>query len=239
VEGGVATLTLDRPAHGNRIDQDTAAALCDIVAEIELNEAVAIIVLAARGRYFCLGVDAPGAWAERHDWVAAVGGATRPVVALIQGDAVAEGCELALACDLRIAAAGARFCLPQLGEGRLPQHGATQRLPRLVGRTRALEILLSGRTVGAREAARIGLVSEVVPRRALRAAAARTVAALRAKAPVALRLAKEAVLKGMDLTLEQGIRLEQDLYVLLQTTADRREGIRAFLKRRPPRFRGR
>ena len=105
-------------------------------------------------------------------------------------------------------------------------------------RMRAMELLLSGRRVGAREAAAIGLVCRVVPATAFELVVAQEVAALREKGPVALRLAKEAVQKGLDLTLDQGIRLEQDLYVLLQTTADRAEGIRAFLKKRRPRFRG-
>jgi enoyl-CoA hydratase len=156
----------------------------------------------------------------------------------VNGDAIAEGCELALACDLRLAAAAARFALPQLTEGRLPSHGGTQRLPRLIGRTRALELLLSGRRVGAREAEAIGLVNRVLPTRSFAAALRRAVTALAAKGPLALRLAKEAVSRAPDLTFEQGVRLEQDLYVLLQTTADRAEGVRAFLARRTPRFRG-
>jgi hypothetical protein len=170
--------------------------------------------------------------------VAAIGALTRPVLAVVNGDAVAEGCELALACDLRIAFSGARFSLPQISEGRLPAHGATQRLPRIIGRMRAMEMLLTGRFMTAREALNIGLVSRVAARAQLATVVREEVESLRNKGAIALRLAKDAVVKGLDLTLEQGIRLEQDLYVLLQTTADRQEGIQAFLEKRKPRFRG-
>jgi enoyl-CoA hydratase/carnithine racemase len=200
---------------------------------------VRLAVVRGAGRWFCRGVvDSGGDWEMRHDWIAAVGSLTVPVLAVIAGDAIAEGAELALACDLRIASRAARFAFPQMLTGRLPRHGATQRLPRLIGRMRALDLLLSGRPVEAREAERIGLVSRIVPAGKLATAVRQAVAELSAKGPIALRLAKEAVLKGADLTFEQGVRLEQDLYVLLQTTADRAEGINAFLSKRPPRFTG-
>lgn len=231
---GVAWLTLP----GARVDRDAAQALCDAAAEIAFDESVCVAVVRGRGRHFCVGVEAGGDWASRHDWVAAVGSLSVPVVAAIGGDALAEGAELALACDLQIASATAGMGFPHIVEGRLPRHGGTQRLPRAVGRTRALELLLSGRRVSAREALRIGLVSHVAPAAGLDASVRQLVEGLRAKGPIALRLAKEAVLKGADLTLEQGIRLEQDLYVLLQTTVDRAEGVRAFLGKRSPRFRG-
>jgi enoyl-CoA hydratase len=163
---------------------------------------------------------------------------TRPVIAAIQGDAVAEGLELALACDLRVVSDRAHFAMPQMTAGRLPAHGGTQRLPRVIGRTRALDLLLTGRTLDAREAESFGLVSRVAPHDDLQATLAATLAAVKDKGPIALRYAKEAVLKGNDLTLDQGIRLEEDLYVLLQTTQDRAEGVRAFLQKRKPVFRG-
>lgn len=238
VENGVAWVTLDRRRSGNCIDETVARALCDAAERIEFDEDVALVVLTGRGNIFCGGAVGRGSWEVHHDCVAAIGALTRPVLAVVNGDAVAEGCELALACDLRIAASEARFSLPQIAEGRLPAHGATQRLPRIIGRMRAMELLLTGRSVAAREALDIGLVSRVASRPRLAKAVREEVESLRSKGPVALRLAKEAVVKGLDLTLEQGIRLEQDLYVLLQTTADRQEGIRAFLEKRKPRFRG-
>ncbi len=240
VEDGVARITLARAGRGNRVDLAAAQALCAAAEEIELDDRVAFAVVSGSGSAFCLGVENDGAWeSPRHDWVEAVARLTCPVLAVLNGDAVAEGCELALACDLRLAAPGAGLMLPQVASGRLPRHGATQRLPRLIGRLRALDLLLSGRRVGAREAERIGLVSRVAAKGGFAAAVRAEVAALHEKGPIALRLGKEAVAKGLDLTLEQGLRLEQDLYVLLQTTADRREGVRAFRERRRPRFRGR
>jgi enoyl-CoA hydratase/carnithine racemase len=236
VKDGVAWLILAR-SRGNRIDPTAAQALCDRAEEIELDDDVALVVVGARGKAFCLGED--GEVPTALDWIGAIGKLTRPVVAAINGDAVAEGCELALACDLRLASTKAVLSLPQINEGRLPSHGATQRLPRLIGRTRALEMLLSGRGVPAREALAMGLVSLVAPPRQFQSALQKEVAALCRKGPLALRLAKEAVTKGLDVTFEQGVRLEHDLYVLLQTTSDRAEGTRAFLEKRRPLFRGR
>jgi enoyl-CoA hydratase len=168
----------------------------------------------------------------------AVGRLTRPVIAAVHGDAVAEGLELALACDLRLVSTDAHLSMPQLLHGRLPSHGGTQRLPRIVGRMRALDLLLTGRSLAASEAEAIGLASRVAAPAVFGAALEALVGTLQSKGPLALRYAKEAVLKGSDLTLDQGSRLEEDLYVLLQTTQDRREGIDAFLTKRKPVFTG-
>lgn len=235
---GVAWLTLARPGQGNRITQALAQELCAAAAEIELDDRVTVVVVAAAGPSFCLGVEGGGEWERGMDWVEAIGQLTRPVVAAVQGDAVAEGLELALACDLRVASAQAHFALPQLSDGRLPAHGGTQRLPRIVGRMRALDLLLTGRTIDAAEAEQIGLVSRLARRSGLARAVGTLIDGLKSKGPVALRYGKEAVLKGPDMTLAQGIRLEEDLYVLLQTTRDRQEGINAFLHKRKPVFRG-
>jgi enoyl-CoA hydratase/carnithine racemase len=238
VAAGVAWLRLERPAAGNRITAELAQALCDAAAEIELDDRVAVVVLAAGGDSFCLGVEDGGEWERRVDWVDAIGRLTRPVIAAVHGDAIGEGLELALACDVRLVSSGARCALPQLTHGRLPVHGGTQRLPRLVGRMRALDLVWTGRSVDASEAEAIGLASRVAAPEAFGAALDALVGALQSKGPIALRYAKEAVLKGSDLTLEQGTHLEEDLYVLLQTTHDRREGIDAFLTQRAPVFTG-
>jgi enoyl-CoA hydratase len=235
VEQGVARIELDTRGQGATIDAATAQALCEAAEAIELDDRVSIAVLRGADGVFCpAGPDEPGP-----DFVAAIAALTMPVVAVVDGTARAEGCELALACDLRIASRRAAFCLPQVREGRFPAYGATQRLPRIIGRTRALDMLLSGRRVRASEAATFGLVTRVVPGARLDAAVEEEVSLLRSKGTIALRLAKEAVVKGLDMTLAQGIRLEQDLYVLLQTTADRADGVRAFLHRRRPKLKGR
>jgi enoyl-CoA hydratase len=238
IEPPVAHLRLQRPAAGNRIDQDLAQRLCAAAEEVEHDDRVALVVLAGEGDAFCVGVEAGGAWQEAFDFVGAIDGLTRPVIAAIRGDAVAEGLELALACDLRFFAENARCGMPQLIDGRLPRHGGTQRLPRIVGRTRALDLLLTGRLVKAAEAERIGIATRVFRRRGFDASLAGVVAELAAKGPIALRYAKEAILKGTDMSFDQGVRLEEDLYVLLQSTSDRREGVEAFLQKRKPRYRG-
>ncbi len=235
---GAAWIRFARSDAGNRIDASLAHTLCELAEELEFDDSVAVVVLAATGPAFCLGVQDGGDWERGADWVQALAALTRPVVAVIQGDAIAEGCEMALACDLRVASTRARFALPQLREGRLPRHGGTQRLPRLVGRMRALDLILTGRTVDATEAEAIGLVSRVAAPDKLEGAAHEVVAGLCRMGPIALRYVKEAIVKGAEMTLDQGIRLEEDLYVLLQTTADRREGVDAFLARRRPVFRG-
>jgi enoyl-CoA hydratase len=159
-------------------------------------------------------------------------------IAAINGDAWGEGLELALSCDIRIASEGARFCLPHTGYGLIPGGGGTQRLPRLVGKGKALEMTLTAEPIDAQEAFRTGLVNKVVPHDELLQEVEELAGRIIARAPIALRYAKEAVNKGLDLTLEQGLRLEADLYFLIQTTDDRMEGIRAFLEKRSPQFKG-
>ena len=220
------------------IDETSAQALCEVAEDLRTDPDSSVVLLRSLGRDFCLGFDG-SKWGAMLDCVAAVAALPQAVVVEIQGRAWAEGCELALAGDLRIADADASFRLPQIGEGRMPSHGGTQRLPRLVGVTRALEILWSGRRVGAAEAVRIGLAARSARKNRLGAEVNKIVAELRNKGPIAVRLAKEAVLAALDLSLDEGIRLEQDLYVLLQTTRDRAEGVRAFLEKRRPRFVGR
>jgi enoyl-CoA hydratase/carnithine racemase len=241
IRGGVAWITLARPATRNRCDAELCTALVEACAAAEDGDDVRVAVLAARGRAFSAGLARvhprpDPAWP---DAIAAVGAMTKPVIAAVQGDAVGWGFALALACDVRVAATDAVFALPELREGRFPVGGATQRLPRIVGVARALDLVLLGTRLAARGAADWGLVSEVVPPARLAAAVDDRARALAARGPVALRLGKEAVVRALDLPLADGMRLEEDLYVLLQTTEDRREGVRAFLERRRSRFRGR
>ena len=162
----------------------------------------------------------------------------RPVIAAINGDAIGQGLELALACDLRIAQETSHFGLPFIQAGLIPGDGGTQRLSRLVGRAKALEMILTGKIIDAQEAWRIGLVNQFVPPFKLLETAGGIAREMASRGPFALRYAKEAVHQGMDLTLGQGLRLEADLYFLLHTTQDRTEGIRAFREKRVPHFRG-
>jgi len=162
-----------------------------------------------------------------------------PTLAAIQGDAVGQGLELVLACDIRIAAETAHFGFPEIKKGLIPRDGGTQRLVRLVGRGKAIEMILTGEVIDAQEALRIGLLNRVVPSESLTAVSLKMAQEIGSKAPIAMGYAKEAIYKGMDMTLEQGLRLEADLYLLLHTTKDRTEGIKAFQEKRPLRFEGR
>lgn len=168
----------------------------------------------------------------------AVAAINQPAIATISGDAIGEGLELALACDIRLASDKAKFGLPQVSKGAIPMDGGTQRLARVVGKAKALELILTGDTIDAGTALEIGLVHKVVPPEDLNAEAEALARNLAAKAPVALRFAKEAVNKGMDLTLEQGLRLEADMYFILHSTVDRTEGITSFREKRQPEFKG-
>lgn len=161
-----------------------------------------------------------------------------PVIASINGDALGQGLELALACDIRISTEASHFGFPHIQKGFIPWDGGTQRLSRLVGRGKALEMILTGEKIDAQEAYRIGLVNKVVPQGDLTAVVMKMAREMASKAPFALKYAKETIYKGMDLTLEQGLHLESDLYLLLHTTKDRTEGIEAFREKRTPRFEG-
>jgi enoyl-CoA hydratase len=241
VRAGVAWMTLARPAFRNRLDAELLGALVAACEEVEEGEDVRVVVLEARGSAFSAGLPSACDWPEPTwpDGIGAVAGLTKPVIAALRGEALGWGLALALACDLRIAASSAVLALPEARHGRLPGGGAIARLVRMVGVARALDLALLGTRLPAARAAEWGLVSTVVEPARLATAVESAARALGARGPLALRLAKEAVVKGFDLPLGEGIRLEQDLYVLLQTTADRREGVRAFLERRAPRFGGR
>ena len=162
----------------------------------------------------------------------------KPVIAGIEGVAMDQCLELILSCDIRIATEQSRFGLSQLEKGTFPMDGGTQRLPRLVGKGKALEMLLTGETIDAQEAYSIGLLNRVVPEKELERTVMEIAKEMGSKSPTALRYAKEAVNAGLDLTLQQGLHLEADLYMLLHTTSDRKEGIRAFQEKKKPQFTG-
>ncbi|OGO43233.1 MAG: hypothetical protein A2137_05140 [Chloroflexi bacterium RBG_16_58_8] len=235
--GHVARVTLNRPAAGNTIDIVMAGELEEACTLIHQDDDIYVVALTGAGRVFCRGGE-KGPDAGLFQSAAAIAALDRPVIAGINGDALGGGLELALACDIRIASHQAHFGLPQVARGRLPADGGTQRLPRIVGRGKALEMLLTGDPISADEALAIGLVNKIVPSGELAGEVEKLAQAIAAKGPIALRYLKEAVLKGLDMTLEQGLRLEADLYFLLHTTADRTEGIKAFLEKRPPKYRG-
>jgi enoyl-CoA hydratase len=236
----IAYITLNQPETDNIINQQLTQELEDICCEINRDDDIYVVIITGAGdRAFCGGSELElNGVGTKYNVATAVASIDRPVIAAINGDAIGQGLELALSCDIRLASDKARFGFPQVASGLIPMDGGTQRLPRIVGRGKALELILTAETINAEEALAIGLVSQVVPRENLAAEVEALAWNIAGKAPIALRYIKEAVNKGMDLTLEQGLRLEGDLYFLLHTTADRTEGIKAFLEKRPPRFKG-
>lgn len=161
-----------------------------------------------------------------------------PVIAAIDGKAHGIGFELALACDIRIASDTTSFCMDQIFYGMMPWDGGTQRLPRLIGRSRAISMLFTGEVISSQQGLREGLIHGVYPPERLADEALYLAQRITSYAPIALKFAKETINKGMDMTLDQGLRLEQDLTVILQSTHDRAEGIESFLKKRMAKFKG-
>jgi enoyl-CoA hydratase/carnithine racemase len=221
--------------------------LTEICAEVTWDEEIRVVVLTgSEEKSFCLNaglnkaVSGTGEEQETKFFSIAepIAKIDRPVIAAIQGDALGQGLEMALACDIRIAAETSRFGLIQIDAGLIPWNGGTQRLTRLVGRGKALEMILTGETIDAREAYRVGLVNKVVPPKELMSTVTGMAREMASKGSIALRYTKEAVYQGMDLALEQGLRLEADLYLLIHTTKDRTEGIKAFREKRVPKFEG-
>jgi enoyl-CoA hydratase len=243
----VVGITLNRPQAGNVIDLRLAQELNEACLDIKHDAEVRVVLITANGDAFCRGGElerarqAGEALADLEPYrvASAVADLEQPVIAAINGDALGQGLELALGGDIRLASPNARFGFPPGAAGLIPMDGGTQRLPRIVGKGKALEMVFTGELLGAEEALEIGLLSRVVAPEELLAEAWGLAENLATKAPIALRYAKEAISKGLDLPLSEGLRLEADLYFLLHTTADRTEGIRAFLEKRSPRFEGR
>ncbi len=232
-DGHIARITLNRPLAANRVNAELAREIQDACATVNQDDDIYVVILIGAGEAFCAGSEETGT-----DVAETVAEIEKPVIAAVNGEAFDEGFELALACDIRLASDKASFHLGQVARGKLPSNGGTQRLPRLIGKGKALELILTGDTISAQEAYEIGLVSKVVPHDKLAAEADALAQKLVTMAPISLRFVKEAVNKGMDMTLPQGLRLEGDLYFLLHTTADRTEGIRAFLEKRKAQFEG-
>jgi enoyl-CoA hydratase/carnithine racemase len=231
---GLVLLTINGALKNNVADSSLAQELYETCNEINFDTGIrAVILTGAAGKAFCTGL-ADGSYSLAEP-VAAL---ECPVIAAMNGDASGIGLELALACDIRVAAKSARLSLPYIKKGLIPSDGATQRLPRLVGRAKAMELMLTGDVLSAEDACSLGLVNRVVPDKKLMGIVIEMGSEMAGMAPLSLKYCKEAVLKGLDMTLEQGLRLEGDLYFLLHTTEDRTEGITAFKEKRKPKFKG-
>jgi enoyl-CoA hydratase len=251
VREGVGYVTVNRPDKLNALNNSVMDELGAAFTAFGGDPAVRGVILTGAGeKAFVAGADigelnqeSPVAAQERslrgRKVLDGIEGLGKPVIAAINGFALGGGCELALACHVRVAAEGARLGTPEVKLGIMCGLGGTQRLPRLVGRGRALEILLTGEMVDAQEALRIGLVNRVVPREKLLEESESLLRKMLANGPVALRVTLEAVNRGLEMPIGEALTFEATLFGLICTTEDMKEGTRAFLEKRPPKFQGR
>jgi enoyl-CoA hydratase len=249
-DGAVAVVTVNRPGVLNALNGATLDELHRAVGDLTSDSAVRVLIVTGAGeKSFVAGADirelAAMSAADSREYARqgqrvfdAIEQMGKPVIAAINGFALGGGCELAMACTLRIAADRARLGQPEIGLGLIPGFGGTQRLARLVGRAAALELLLTGRQVDGAEALRLGLVHRVVPAADLMATARALASELAAKPPVAMRYILESVHRGLDASLGDGQALEAALFGAIAATEDRREGTAAFLEKRTAVFRG-
>ena len=247
---GIATITINRPEKRNALSAAVRRELVAALDAVEADTSVRVVVLTGAGeKAFVAGADI-GEFAERtpieqreamegrrvFDVVASF---PKPVLAAINGFALGGGCELALACDIRLAARSARLGQPEVNLAILPGGGGTQRLPRLVGHGTAMRLILTGELIDAAEAHRIGLVDEVVDDGALGSRARELAGSIARHSPVALKLIKQAVRAAAEMPMTAGLALERELFITAFSSEDRVEGVRAFLEKRTPRFEGR
>ena len=236
-DGPIAVITLARPDSGHRVDDAFLRELDEACAALNDDAGIRVAVLTGEGDVFCSGWDGDDV-PKRPQPFACLESMGQPIICALNGEATSAGLELALACDVRIAAESATFSLPETAQGQLPMGGGTQRLARLVGRGEALRLILLGEEIDAAEAYRIGLVSAVIPRDELDDKARSLSERMASRGPLALRYAKEAVRRGLEQPLDQALRYETDLTVILQSTEDRAEGVTAFLEKRAAKFEG-
>ncbi len=248
VEARVAIVTIRRPEVLNALSDALLRELAEIPELVAEDTEVRAVIFTGEGKAFVAGADIPEIAGLSDVFVAreysllgqdvmnAIAAMPIPTIAAINGYALGGGLELALACDLRVAAKGAKLGLPEVGLGLIPGFGGTQRLPRIVGLGRALDLILTGRHVPAEEALALGLVNRVADDALAEAKA--LAAEIASKGPIALALAKEAVFRGFDLPLPEGLEIEADLFGMVSRTADFKEGTSAFLEKRKPDFKG-
>jgi enoyl-CoA hydratase len=248
--GGIARVTINRPDKLNALNGTVIAELDEAVERIRTESAIQGVLLTGAGaKAFVAGADIGeiGGQGAMEGQARALAGQRmmrrleqcgKPVVAAVNGFALGGGCELAMACHLRVASEGARFGQPEVKLGIGPGYGGSVRLPRLVGRGRALELLLTGAMIDAQEAWRIGLVNRVVPADQLLAESERMLRTILENGPLAIRACLELVDAGLDMTVDEALRLEAAYFGLLSATADMREGTTAFLEKRKAAFTG-
>jgi enoyl-CoA hydratase len=246
----IATITVNRPDKLNALNDETMVELGRAIDQVRQDRSVAGAVVTGAGRSFVAGADISELRSKTGPQIYALARAgqdvfrrfetsPKPVIAAVNGFALGGGCELAMACHVRIAAESAKFGQPEVKLGITPGYGGTQRLTRLVGRGRALQLLLTGEMIDAGEAFRIGLVNRVVPTGEQAVEAARAMLGqMLANGPLALAQCIEVVTRGADISMEEALALEASAFAMLAATEDMREGTSAFLEKRAPAFRG-
>ncbi len=252
IENHIATVVIDRPQAMNAIDPETAEALTNAFARIAGDDAIrAAVLTGAGGRAFSAGADLKKTLDLTNPYAAqvftgagdrsftAVLDCDKPLIAAVNGIALGGGLELALACDIRLAAPEARFGLPEVKVGTIPGAGGTQRLPRMIGSSDAMLMLLTGDTIDAAEALRLGLISRVMPAGELLSEAVALARRIAANAPLSVRAVKRLARSGREMHLGDALQLERFVWGMLRDTEDRKEGRRAFAEKRSPHFVGR
>jgi len=246
----IAYVTVARPKALNALNVATVEELSRAFTALQQDAEIRVVILTGEGeKAFVAGADitelvplnavAAKEYAMRgHAMLELIENLGKPVIACVNGFALGGGCELAMASTIRLASPNARFGLPEVKLGLIPGFAGTQRLPRLVGKGRAMQMLITAEPVSAEEAHRIGLVNEIVPQNELISRAEALARQIMSNAPLAVRFAMEAVNKGMEMTLREGSALEAALFAAVCTTEDKAEGTRAFLEKRPARFLG-
>ena len=245
----IATITVNRPDKLNALNDATIAELGKAIEEVRSRGEIAGAIVTGAGRAFVAGADiaelssqTPGIAKARAQGGQAVfrryETSPKPVIAAVNGFALGGGCELALACHIRIASDKAKFGLPEVKLGTCPGFGGTQRLARLVGKGRAIQLITTAEMIDAAEAYRIGIANKVVPAEELMNAATEMMRTILANGPLAVSVAMEAVDRGLEMSLDEGMVLEANHFALLASTEDMQEGMKAFLEKRTPEFRG-
>ncbi len=245
-EENIAVITFNRPEAMNALNIQTRAEFTAAVKDVEEDEGIKVLILTGSGKAFVAGSDIKEFHATTpygaHNIVrlgSIVEKLGKPVIAAVNGFCLGGGCEIAMACDLIIASEKAKFGQPEINLGIIPGGGGTQRLQRLVGVCRAKELIFTGEIIRADEADRIGLVNRVVPMDELMTVAKEIAAKIGAKSSAALKLAKQAINKGMQMSLQDGLDYEYEMYALALSLEDKEEGVNAFLEKRKPKFIGR
>ncbi|HEX9446312.1 MAG TPA: enoyl-CoA hydratase-related protein [Candidatus Binatia bacterium] len=246
-EGHLGIVTLNRPQQLNALSFGLVKETALAMEAMDQDPEIRVIIVTGGEKVFAAGADIKemadaGPFDERVQGRLAyrdrINKITKPVVAAVSGYALGGGCELALSADIIIASETARFGQPEINLGTIPGSGGTQRLTRLVGKYRAMEMVLCGETIEAEEARRLGLVNKVVPVEFLLEEAKEIAGKIAAKPPLAVRFAKEAIQKALNTTLDEGLEYERKSFYLLFSSEDRREGMKAFLEKRKPEFKG-